>query len=221
MVFNQLLDKMVNISAESPTGKLLETEMIKSVLAGDSITGKSVYENPIRFKPYAKHFLAMNNLPIFGDPSHGMFRRIYIIEFPRRFEKHEREAHLDKKLMRELPGIFNWSLEGYRRLKKNDFRFTEVPAMEILKRRYIEDSDGLSSFMGRFFQKAGDEKTLPLKEAFQAYQAFCFEEGHSCGSKIEFKRRLRSLGYKVENSTLHGNQVHVYGVRMKTEDKQF
>ena len=193
----ELLSKMVNISAESPAGKLLETELIKSVLSGDPVTGKSVYEHPLRFRPYAKHFLAINSLPTFGDVSHGMFRRIYILEFPRKFGKHEREAHLDEQLKRELPGIFTWALEGYRRLMPNDFRFTEVPTMVSLKRQYMEDSDSVFAFANSCLAKSSSGDCIPFKAVFESYLSFCEEEGHRFGSKIEFRKRLESLGYRA------------------------
>ena len=40
-----------------------------------------------------------------------------VIEFPRKFAEHEMDVELTEKLMGELSGIFNWALEGYKRLE--------------------------------------------------------------------------------------------------------
>ena len=40
----------------------MNTDLIKSVVAGDWVTGREVYKKPSKFKPYAKHYLGMNTL---------------------------------------------------------------------------------------------------------------------------------------------------------------
>lgn len=54
-----------------------------------------------------------------------MWRRIHVIEFPRKFAEHEMDVELTEKLMGELSGIFNWALEGYKRLDGQKFIFSE------------------------------------------------------------------------------------------------
>ena len=54
-------------------------------------------------------------------------RRIHVIEFPRKFAEHEMDVELTEKLMAELSGIFNWALEGYKRLGGQKFIFSESP----------------------------------------------------------------------------------------------
>jgi putative DNA primase/helicase len=58
-----------------------------------------------------------------------MWRRLHVIEFPRKFSEHEMDVELTEKLMAELSGIFNWALEGYKRLGGQRFIFSESPAM--------------------------------------------------------------------------------------------
>ena len=75
--------------------------------------GKELYKRPSKLKPFAKHYLAMNQLPSIEDDTHGMWRRINVIEFPRTFSEDEMDVELTGKLVAELSGIFNWALEGY------------------------------------------------------------------------------------------------------------
>ena len=65
-----------------------------------------------------------------------MWRRIHVIEFPRKFSESEMDVELTSKLMDELSGIFNWALEGYRRLRDQGFIFSESPSMLKSKKRY-------------------------------------------------------------------------------------
>jgi len=65
-----------------------------------------------------------------------MWRRILVIEFPRTFSEEEMDRDLEGKLIGELSGIFNWALEGYKRLKKRDFKLTESRSMKRMKQDY-------------------------------------------------------------------------------------
>jgi len=114
----ELFGKMINVSGETPKSKFMNTDLIKSVVAGDWVTGRTVYEKPSTFRPYAKHYLGMNTLPKIEDSSDGMWRRIYVIEFPHKFREDEKDVELTEKLLTELSGIFNWAMEGYKRLRK-------------------------------------------------------------------------------------------------------
>ncbi len=50
-----------------------------------------------------------------------------MIEFNRTFKGKECDPYLEDKLLKELPGIWNWAYEGYQRLLSNNFRFTKPP----------------------------------------------------------------------------------------------
>jgi len=102
-----LFNKMLNVSSETPKKKYIDTDVVKAVVAGDWVTGRVPYKPPTKFKSSAKHFLAMNEAPVIEDTSHGMWRRLYIINFPRRFSEQEMDVHLTEKLQSELSGIFN------------------------------------------------------------------------------------------------------------------
>ena len=84
---------MVNISTETPK-KNFDTDIVKAVVAGDWVTGRGLYERPTKFRPFAKHYLAMNELPPINDNSHGLWRRIYVIDFPKSFAEDEQDVEL-------------------------------------------------------------------------------------------------------------------------------
>ena len=98
---------MANLCSETPNGSLLSTNVVKAVVSGDPVTGRVPYGTPQTFKPYCKHFLAMNQPPQIEDQSYGMWRRIYVIEFPRVFTKKDMDVHLTEKLLLEL-GLYSF-----------------------------------------------------------------------------------------------------------------
>lgn len=213
-----LFQKMVNVSGESSHGKQSKTSIIKAVTAGDWITGRGPYEKVLKFRPYAKHFIAMNKAPIITDTSHGMWRRIYLVEFPKVFSDNEMDRDLEQTLRNELSGIFNWALEGYRRLRENNFRFTESELMIQAKKNYRYGLDSVRAFSDENLVKTGNlNDALKLSTVYVRYSFFCEREWMQCESKIKFRRALAGLGYHIENSTRHSNQLYAFGVKLVTD----
>ena len=210
----KLYQKMVNITAETPHAKRINSDIIKAVVGGDWVTGRELYKEPMTFRPYAKHFLAMNKAPMIDDPSHGMWRRIWRLEFPKRFEEHEMDRDLESKLRNELSGIFNWALEGYRRLKDRNFAFIECASMKISKSEYRNDMDSIRDYTSKHLKRSDSkEDRLIFKDVYDSYVSFCQNEGkRDIEAKKDFGKRLQDLHYKVDESTKDANKKCVFNV---------
>lgn len=215
-----LFGKMINVSSETPHQRRINTDLIKAVVGGDWITGRSPYKLPTKFRPYAKHYLAMNETPTIADTSHGMWRRIYIIEFPRTFSEDEMDVELTEKLSNELSGIFNWAMEGYNRLRTSGFRFPEVRSMKIAKQRFKNETSSILAFITeRLTKSAVHDDRLKFSDVYQQYVDFCqSEEYDDSESKGTFKKALINAGYEVKKSSRDTNQVHVFGVKIVNTD---
>ena len=213
-----LFGKMVNVSSETPKKRLIDSDIVKAVVAGDWVSGREPYKGPCKFRPFAKHFLAMNEIPQIEDTTHGMWRRIYIIEFPKRFTEDEMDVFLQDKLDNELSGIFNWAIEGYKRLKARKFQFNEGQSMIASKQNYKNKSNGVLTFASEYFEIGDSESdSLKLKDVYADYKFHCQSEGQRrFEKKAEFRKILENAGYKIENSSMHGNQVRIFGVQKRS-----
>jgi len=210
----QLFGKMVNISSETPRKGNLRTDVIKAVVGGDWVTGRDLYKTPVKFKPYAKHYLAMNETPSIDDPSHGMWRRIYLIDFPRIFSEDEMDVHLTEKLAKELPGIFNWALDGYRRLRSNEFKFIVSKKMAKSKQRLRKDNSSVLAFASEHLMKNSQEAAR-WSDVYASYKSFCEIEGHKDPErKSEVRTQLEALGYIIGSSSKHNNQVVLFDIQL-------
>ena len=215
----ELFQKMINISGETPHLRRIETDMIKGITTGDWITGRELYNQPMKFRSFAKHFLAMNKLPIINDSSHGMWRRLWIIEFDRIFTEAEEDHELEDKLSRELSGIFNWALEGYHRLRDNKFFLKESSSMKLSKQEYRNEMDSVRSFArDRMSVMPGND--FKLSDAYKMYISYCSEENRKdIEKKKEFRKILEAAGFKIDNNTKDNNQVYIFNVAISYEDK--
>jgi putative DNA primase/helicase len=171
-----------------------------------------VFKNPWKFRPIAKHFLGMNTLPDIDDNTDGMWRRIYVIEFPRKFSEKEMDVELTDKLIKELSGIFNWALEGYRRLRGQDFIFSDSLSMEKSKKRYKQKNSSVIDFVESHLPEILVSKpSVPFKDVYANYREFCSSEGiKRVFSKKDFRSALESEGYRILNSSKHANQLRIY-----------
>lgn len=212
----ELFQKMINISGETPHGKGIDTGMIKAATSGDLITGREVYKSPMKFRPYAKHFLAMNKPPVISDNSYGMWRRIWVLEFNRRFTEKDMDRQLEEKLATELSGIFNWALEGYKKLKEKKFALNESSSMKISKKEYQDDMDSVRSFIKDHFRKTGSaDDAVIFKDTYDFYKSYCESEGKKdIQTKNDFKKTLLDMGFEMKSSSRHNNKVCIFNVKI-------
>ena len=141
-------------------------------------------------------------------------RRLHVIEFPRKFAEHEMDVELTEKLMAELSGIFNWALEGYKRLGGQKFIFSESPTMCKSKKQYQQQSNSALEFIDCCLKDANPEDSVAFKDLYDCYQGFCTSEGNKrCFPKKEFRSILENEGVTVANSSKHSNQLRVFGVK--------
>ncbi len=137
-----------------------------------------------------------------------------MIEFPRKFAEHEMEVELTEKLMAKLSGIFNWALEGYKRLGGQKFIFSESSAMSKSKKQYQQESNSVLDFIDRCLKDTKPENSAVFKDLYDCYQGFCTSEGNKrCFPKKEFRTILENEGITVGNSSKHANQLRVFGVK--------
>jgi putative DNA primase/helicase len=66
------------------------------------------------------------------------------------------DRDLEGKLIGELSGIFNWALEGYRRLRQKSFRLEESQSMKLTKQDYRSEMDSVRAFASDCLIKTKD-----------------------------------------------------------------
>lgn len=208
----QLKGKMLNIVFEETCKKLNFTDKIKAIASGEYVHGKQVYCNPFRFKPFAKHFIALNRFPIIEDQSQGMWRRVYILDFPRFFQPHEEDKDLFNKLLPELMGIFNWAIEGYVKLKSNRFQLLEYSFLIRNKKQVQMESNAVLEFLEQNYCTGDSEAAILFQSIYSQFNTYCQLEQIPLFRKKEFKSKLMEMGFRVEKSTRNNNQMMVFGL---------
>ncbi len=126
-------------------------------------------------------------------------------------------VRLTDKLLLELPGIFNWALDGYKLLRKKEFKFEEISTMTKIKNEYRNNTNSVLSFASEFLERTRPEDEVKFSEIYDEYIRYCSNEGYrNYIAKTEFKKELLKENYDIRKSTKHGNQLYMFGVKFKS-----
>jgi putative DNA primase/helicase len=146
---------------------------------------------------YAKLAFNCNELPKDFDHQNAYFRRLLIIPFRVTIPEANQDKTLaDKIIKTELAGVFNWIIDGLKRLLKTN-KFTESQIVKDTLETYKRESDSVACFIAENSYKPVSNDYTLLKDLYANYRAFCLEDGASPLKKLNFKRRLESNGFQI------------------------
>ena len=186
-------NKLVNICSDIDSTNLNETGNVKTLISGEKLRGEYKHGASFDFTPVARLFFSANKLPTTSDKSFGWYRRFDIIEFPNQFNKgdSDHDPDLKYKLYNELPGIFNWALEGLKRLKTNK-EFTHSKNIDKSKYEYETINDPVKSFINDMCNIGRNEYEIG-KEVYSAYKNYCEDYGLKYLSRHKLTSRLKEF----------------------------
>ena len=195
----------------SATKNLVEDAYVKAIVAGDEMPVRMIYKDPFMLEPRVKLWWSMNALPAVADTSEGFWRRMCVIPFNREFKKNERILDLNERLETELPGIFNWAMDGLRRLHDRG-RFVEPAQVRTQTDQYRKESNPVAQFVEEeCYIEEDPHGQTQSSQIYEAYSDFCKRCGYKPLSIKNFKHELERLGhYAVRRSA----GVY-YGVALK------
>lgn len=200
----RLKDAKANISTDANTETTMsmagsETNL-KKAITGDTLIGRRLFKDPIEFKNTAKVIFALNGNLKTKDKSGSMKRRFLLIDCTARFvedEPQEGEVKADRnmteKLMKELPGIFNWCVEGAKRLIKNEGKFTLTEEQNELNGVFKkpDKAESVEAFteevLPDMYDTDGNGKQVSYGEMFESYLAFCTENTVNEKERAEYQ----------------------------------
>lgn len=192
-----LAGKRFVVASEGDAGDKLAVAKIKRMVAGDPIAVRRLYGSYFDLQPKFKLWFGSNDLPEVSGTDYAIWRRIHVIRFPRTFEPHERDPKLLDKLKVELPGIFNWALEGLREIgtMKGDF-LAPPPSVLQSTENYRAENDNVSNFISdRCVCEAGS--SVSMGDLYNSYKGWCFENAVDPLTNNIFGKDLTSLGFSV------------------------
>lgn len=187
-----LYGKVANISGDLSSRFLSDPQILKEITGGDSINASRKFGHSFEFVPYAVPIFASNEVFRTSDSSAGWRRRWEVIEFNRSVVG--LGAFDEQLLFDDIPGIFNYAMDGLRRLMERG-RFDPPQAAQDATSRlhdsadplmlWLDDDDGVCQ---------SPEESSPCADVYRKYAAWCRRNGYSAMASGPFGQRLKQLG---------------------------
>ena len=186
----------------------MDSTTFKLLVSGEPVDARLPYGEPFILTDYAKMAFNTNELPKDVEQNEAFFRRFLIIPFEVMIPENERDPELAKRIIRdELPGIFNWVLEGLQRLLQQR-KFTQSDIVDKTVAQYRQQSDSVQLFLIEEDYVKDDTQELPLKQLYNMYKDFCIESSYRACSNRIFAERLRNVGFGIFRKQL-GNVIGI------------
>jgi|TARA_B110000503_G_C7085721_1_gene387205 putative DNA primase/helicase len=207
----ELVGKMANLSDELSGANAIQSDKLKAVVTGDTISGKRVYKLVFSFKPNAIHIFGTNVLPNFkGGVDAEINRRVKVIPFDLTIPMNERIPRIAEKIvLNEKDQLFKFAINGAMDVIEND-GFIIPGTIEQSTSQWFEDSDSILYWFkeNHLHDLLDQSKKVSLGEAYSAFKSHMEDigDGEYVPTRNRFVQRIRQLVEKdVEIDILRGN----------------
>jgi P4 family phage/plasmid primase-like protien len=176
------------ISGETERGCALSEALVKLMTGEEEIPCRQLYGEKFQYLPQFKLFMAGNYKPTIRGTDNGIWRRVRLVPFNRKFENHEMDKQLGAKLAAEREHIFAWIIAGC--LKWQERGLGDQPGVvEHATREYRAKEDVIGEWLSEICLFSPD-KTTGARELFSKYQAWALANGYRPMSEKSFRENM-------------------------------
>lgn len=239
----KLIGSKANFCSEAKS-TAVDAEEIKKIVTGDGITINNKYGKVINHIPRCKILMASNTRPYFNDSSHGLMRRLYIIEFKNQFlpeteynkikdPEHYRIFKADDRdeltaaIKSEMPGILNMFLGCLKQIHTKEFQLLETANTLEIKEEYKTSNDGVGHFLRENYfypgpNLTGAEEYYSSTDILDHYREW-YRENVNQGS-LKFSSVLMGIKikevFRIESKMVRkdGKLIRAYKLTRKKDD---
>jgi len=188
----KLVNKLVNWASD--IGDRLQSNTFKQLASGEPIECRLPYKDPFILQNVCKFAFNTNTLPVDVEHTDAFFERFLIVPFDQYIEPEKRDPELAKKIIsNELPGVFNWVLDGLNRLLKQG-KFSHCQASEDALKEFRKESDSVALFVDQMNYKPEPQHWTKEKPVYDDYRSYCYGETLKPLARKNFRKRLQNLG---------------------------
>lgn len=188
--------RMLGIN-ETQSGDRLDEQIVKQIAGRELISARFLHKEYFDFWPTAKPWLRTNHKPIITGEDDGIWRRLMLIPFSRKFAEHERDPYLEQKLLAERDGILAWMVRGCLDWQKRGLKPSRTVRADTAT--YRKDSDLLGEFLEDRTALGNDDRT-EQSALFAAYRNWHEAGGTRAGSKASLTRKMKERGFSEARS---------------------
>jgi len=187
-----LYGKTANISGDLSSRFLADPQILKEITGGDSINASRKFGHSFEFVPYAVPVFASNEFFRTSDNSAGWRRRWEVVDFVKRVEGN---GPFDEQLLfDDAPGIFNYAMEGLRRVMERG-RFDPPQVAREATTRLHDAADPFMMWLDEDDAVTlGEDESSPSADVYRCYASWCRRNGYTPLASGPLGQRLKQLG---------------------------
>jgi len=205
--------KLANICTDVETSKVMDARF-KKIVAGEPQSAERKFKEPFEFQPFAKILFSANDFIPTKDRTHGYYRRFDILKFNRIFKTEEQKPELLQELKEEVPGIFNWALEGLDRLSQQNWIMTKSSYMENCHNEFRRATNPLQLFIEEECVVEVNA-SVDSNELRSSYKHYCEDKGYKVLSDNKLGEELKRLGINKTRIRSEGGRIFICeGIRL-------
>ena len=213
-----LFGKLANIAGEISYQKLEKTDVLKRLVGGDLIRGERKFKDAFYFQNYAKLIFNTNELPKTYDQTRAFYRRLYLVEFPNRFEgKLEDKSLISKITKKELEGLTVKSLKYLKAFIDRGYYFASDASVEELQAKYTQLTNPLNVFLSEHaeFDANGYIAKWEFKDKFTGWLQ---EKGYRIWNNQEITQGMKSSEVEEKHKDFEGKRWRAWvGLKWKKQ----
>lgn len=199
-----LKDKLVNIYDDTTVSFTKETSNLKNMIAGGQLEAEFKGKDHFTFINVARMIFSSQETPKTSDHSDAWYGRWFFVKFPNKFKpSNAKKTEIQTALNEELPGIFNWMIEGLKRLMEND-GFSDSRELVVSSQEYRSQNDSVSMFMNHMCVLDKASQGTSLNTLYKIYVVWSEYEGLRPLSKRTFAERIEDIGYEKRKGYYDG-----------------
>jgi len=203
--------KMLNVAGDAEEELTPQVEgVLKEWTGVDPMLFERKYGSAFSAQATAKLMISANSFPAFTDKSGGTWRRLKIAKF-RREHPEIVDTQLDVVLAKELPGIFNWAVEGLKDLKASGCLVVPKVSQEIWHGSK-EGANPAGLFLVDHYKYDPAYQGESSAAVYGSYREWCLESGYRALSDGNFGKEVFRAYPRVER-TRHrkaGRLTYIY-----------
>ncbi len=178
-------------------------ERLLCISGEDILTVDRKHLSAVTMRLAARFMFLTNELPKLNDASGALAGRFVILWLTETF--YGREDHgLTDRLLKELPGILLWALQGWSRLHTRGY-FVQPKSVD----EAVLDLEDLASPVGAFVRDrciVAPGLTIEASQLYETWKAYCEEMGRDhAGTRQSFGRNLRAAVPSITSSNRRGD----------------
>lgn len=195
------------ITTESEKDKRISEQWVKAITGGENQVARQLYGEYIEFKPMCKLWLNTNHLPLLDSTDDGIWRRMEVVPFNKRFTGKEDNATIRAQMqapeIREA--ILAWAIQGaviyHKTLPEERWKWS--PTVTDANNEYKESLSDVDKFLTtRMIITKDWNDHVKKKQLFGFYHDWCLAMNIDMLGKQLFNREVEhALGHEAKRGS--------------------